>query len=132
MTNLYAATGHINYAKSARIYLQLMLDHENTNPRLHQNFSGDLFVVQQSDQIWGAFWPDLAIEQIMMKPLKSTAGPTRGSGFTETVRALCIYIMRASANHHDALSSLAKKIKASEQHQNLGKVVCKIIMVFRN
>ena len=111
MTNLYAATGHINYAKSARIYLQLMLDHENTNPRLHQNFSGDLFVVQQSDQIWGGLWPDLAIEQIMMKPLKSTAGPTRGSGFTETMRALCIYIMRASANHHDALSSLTKKPK---------------------
>ena len=26
MLNLFAATGHLNYAKSARIYLQLMLD----------------------------------------------------------------------------------------------------------
>ena len=29
MTNLYVAPGHINYAKSARIHLQLMLDLEN-------------------------------------------------------------------------------------------------------
>ena len=31
MTNLYVAPGHINYAKSARIHLQLMLDLENNN-----------------------------------------------------------------------------------------------------
>ena len=47
MTNLFAATGHINYGKSARIYLQLMLDRENTNPWLHQKFSEEgLFVIR--------------------------------------------------------------------------------------
>ena len=30
--NLFAATGHINYAKSARLYLQLMIDLPNTHP----------------------------------------------------------------------------------------------------
>ena len=39
MTNLYATTEPINYAKSARVYLQLMLDLENTNPWLHQKFN---------------------------------------------------------------------------------------------
>ena len=46
MTNLYTATGHINYAKSTRIYLQLMLDLQDTNPWLHQKFSEDLFGVR--------------------------------------------------------------------------------------
>ena len=63
MTNLYAATGHINYAKSARIYLQLMLNLENTNPWLHQKFSEEgLFVVRRSDRFWAGLWPGLTID----------------------------------------------------------------------
>ena len=90
MTNLYAATGHINYAKSARIYLQLMLDHENTNPRLHQNFSEDLFVVQQSDQIWGGLWPDLAIEQIMTKPIEKHSWTNTWEWIFRKLCVLCV------------------------------------------
>ena len=36
MLNLFAATGHINYAKNARLYLQLMLDLEKNYPWLYQ------------------------------------------------------------------------------------------------
>ena len=39
MAHLYTATGHISYAKSASLYLQLMLDLEIMNPCLHQKFS---------------------------------------------------------------------------------------------
>ena len=39
MAHLYTATGHISYAKSASLYLQLMLDLEIMNPFLHQKFS---------------------------------------------------------------------------------------------
>ena len=123
MTNLFAATGHINYAKSARIYLQLMLDLENTNPWLHQKFSEEgLFVIRRSNRFWAGPWPYVTIEQTMMKPLKSRAGPTGGGGFTESVRTFWIYSMRASASYHDALSSLTKnQNKTSEQHQDLSK-----------
>ena len=38
MINLYAATGHINYAKSARIYLQFMLDLQTTHPWLYHKY----------------------------------------------------------------------------------------------
>ena len=48
----------------------------------------------------------------MMKPLKIRAVPTRGSGFTESVRT----------SYHNALSSSTKnQNKTSEQHQDLGK-----------
>ena len=58
----------------------------------------------------------------MMKPLKIRAVPTRGSGFTESVRTLWIYSMHASASYHNALSSSTKnQNKTSEQHQDLGK-----------
>ena len=38
MPNLFAATGHLNYAKSAMIYLQLMLDLPNSHSWLHEKF----------------------------------------------------------------------------------------------
>ena len=36
MLNLFAATGHNNYAKSARLYLQEMQQLETTHPRLYE------------------------------------------------------------------------------------------------
>ena len=39
MLNLLAATGHNNYAKSARLYLQLMHELPNTHPWLHTQFA---------------------------------------------------------------------------------------------
>ncbi len=39
MLNLFAATGHINYAKSARLYLQFMLELPQDYPWLHEMFS---------------------------------------------------------------------------------------------
>ena len=38
MLNLFAATSHINYAKSARLYLQLMLELPKDFPWLHKMF----------------------------------------------------------------------------------------------
>ena len=105
----YAATGYINYAESARIYLQLMLDLENTDPCLHEKLSEEgLFFVRQSNRFWAGLWSDLTIKQAVMKPLKSRAGATRGGGFTESVRTLWIYNIHVSASYHNALSSLTK------------------------
>ena len=58
----------------------------------------------------------------MMKPLKSRAGLTHGSGFTKSVPTLWMYYIHDSASYHDALSSLTKnQNKTSEQHQDLSK-----------
>ena len=62
MLNLFAATGHLNYAKSARIYLQYMLYLQpNSHPWLHEKFLQGLFVY------WAGLQPDLVIEQVMMR-----------------------------------------------------------------
>jgi len=38
MLNLFAASGHYNYAKACRIYVQQMLDLCDTYPTLHEQF----------------------------------------------------------------------------------------------
>lgn len=75
MLNLFAATGHIHYTKSARIYLQLMLNLETTHPWLYRRFAVEgLFIVRRSDRFWAGLWPDLTIEQVLMRSLKSRGG----------------------------------------------------------
>ena len=122
MLNLFAATGHIHYAKSARLYLQMMTELPKTHPWLHERFSEDgLFVVRRSDRFWAGIWPDLSIEQIMMRALKSRGGLTRGRGFTESVRTMWVYTMHEGANYHNALcTSTNNQHKTSEQHTDLG------------
>ena len=123
MLNLFAATGHIHYTKSARIYLQPMLNLESTHPWLYRMFAVEgLFIVRRSDRFWAGLWPDLAIEQVLMRSLKSRGGLTRGNGLTESVRTLWIYSMHASASYHNALSSPTQlQQKTSDQHEELGR-----------
>ena len=72
MLNLLSATGHIHYAKSARIYLQIMQNLENTHPWLFKKFAQEGLFVVRSDRYWAGHWKDL----------KSRGGLTRGQGFT--------------------------------------------------
>ena len=39
MLNFYAATGHISYAKSVRLYLQMMINLKHDYPWLHVQFT---------------------------------------------------------------------------------------------
>ena len=50
MLNLFSVAGHLNYTKSTRIYLQLMLDLLNSHPWLHEKFLQSLFVVRRSNR----------------------------------------------------------------------------------
>ena len=88
MLNLFAVTDHVHYAKCSRIYLQMKVNLEHTHPWFYQRFAVGLFVVRRSERFWAGLRPDLTIEQIMMRALKSRGGLTLGSGFTESVRIL--------------------------------------------
>ena len=78
MLNLFAATGHINYAKSSRLYLQLMLDLPKDHPWLYNCFQEQGFqVVRRSNCFWAGLWTDLTIEQVMMRSIKSRGRLTR-------------------------------------------------------
>jgi hypothetical protein len=50
MLNLFAATGHINYAKSSRLYLQQMLELPTNYPRLYNCFVHGNHAVRRSER----------------------------------------------------------------------------------
>lgn len=120
LLNLFAATGHINYAKSARLYLQMMRKLPNAHPWLYKKFSEDGYhTVRRSERRWAGLWTDLVIEQVMMRSLKSRGGLTRGRGMTESVRQQWIYSMHACATVHNSMSSLTgMQHTTSFQHED--------------
>ena len=53
MLNLFAATGHINYAKSSRLYLQLMMQLPSDYPWLYQCFIEKRYhTIRRSSRFW--------------------------------------------------------------------------------
>ena len=117
LLNLFAATGHIHYAKSARLYVQEMRKLPSTHPWLHQKFVEGYHTVRRSEILWAGLWTDIVIEQVLMRSLKSHGGRTRGSGMTESVRQQWVYSMHACAAIHDAMTSLTvKHHTTSHQH----------------
>lgn len=121
MLNLLAATGHIHYAKSARLYLQNMLELPNRYPSLYRDFAENGYhTVRRSDKFWAGLWSDLIIEQVLMRSLKARGGMTRGRGLSESVRVLWTNSMHRCASVHNAMSNLTgMQHKTSEQHVEL-------------
>ena len=69
-----AASGHNLYVKSAHVYLQDMLELEQTHPNLDAAFKSGLHVVRRSDRFWCGLSTDLVIEQALMRSIKSIGG----------------------------------------------------------
>ena len=123
MLNLFAATGHANYAKSGRLYLQLMCNLEETHPWLYSMFSQNGYhTVRRSDRTWAGLSTDLVIEQVMMKSLKSRGGLTHGRGVTESVRLQWVHSMHKCADVYTAIMTLTGLADAENTaHVELGK-----------
>ena len=65
----------------------MIMNLEKEYPCLYKQFNNEgLFVV--SEQYWAGIWPDLPIQQMMIRAFKSRGGLTRGSGFTESIMDL--------------------------------------------
>ena len=58
--NLFAATRHSNYAKSARLYLQMMKEFPTLYPDLYEQFTHNGYhTVRRSNKFWSGIWTDL-------------------------------------------------------------------------
>ena len=112
MLNFFAATGHVNYAKSARMYLQMMLQLPVKYSDLYERFSTEgYYTARRSDRFWVGLWTDLTIEQCMMRSIKSQGRLTRGRGMADTVRLTWIHSMHACADVHNSMMELIYNIK---------------------
>ena len=125
LLNLFAAPGHIHYAKSARLYVQEMRKLPSTHPWLHQKFVEGYHIVRRSERLWAGLWTYIVIEQVLMRSLKRRGGLTIGRCMTESVRRQWVYIMYACAAILDATASLTgKHHTTSHQHVEFGEATC--------
>ena len=98
LLNLFAATCHIHYAKSARVCVQEM-----------RKLVEEYHTVRRSEMQWAVLWTDIVIEQVQIRSLKSGGDLTRGRGMIESVWQQWLYSTQACAAIHDAMTSLAGK-----------------------
>ena len=72
--NLFSVTAHFQYTKSARPYLQLMNEPPIDFPWLYNLFQQGYYTIRKSDRFWSRLLIDLAIEQSLMRSVKSRTG----------------------------------------------------------
>lgn len=127
MLNLFAATGHVHYAKSCRLYLQMMTELPLKYPWLYNSFMiHGCHTIRRSCRFWAGLSSDLVIEQVLMRSVKSRGGLTRGRGITEPVRQQWVYSMHKCAQIHGAMTDITKaRHETSEQHVELGLSRCR-------
>ena len=107
MMNLFAASGHINYAKCSRLYVQETLALSNEKPGLCQQFIDGKYSVQRSSHYWSGLWSDLVIKQTLMRSQKSSGDLTRGRGFEDNVKHLWVKSISYTAAVHEPMISLS-------------------------
>ena len=122
MLNLFAATAHINYAKSARLYLQKMQSLQFDHPSLYEKYCKfGYHCIRRSDRFWADLWPDLVIERCMMRALKSRGGLIHGRGMATRTRDLWVSTMHECATVHAAMGMATNQHHTtSQQHIECG------------
>lgn len=119
MLPFFAASGHNNYTKSAHLFLQDMVDLKKTNEKLHdQLIESGLLFIRRSDRFWAGLAPDLVIEQVLMKSIKSSGGLTHGRGMDETQRTRWLQSMPIFAQISEEMKCVQEK-SGNERNKEL-------------
>ena len=121
LLTIFAATGHLHYAKSGRMYLQEMLDLPRKHPDLYSLYTEHgMHVVQRTGHPFNGLSTDLVIEQVLMRSLKTRGGLTHGRGMTDSIRLQWVYAMPHLVAVHNAMTGLTGKERSGFEHQELG------------
>ena len=72
--NLFSATTHFQYAKSARLYLQLIDEPPIDFPRLYNLLQQGYYTIRGSDRFWSGRLIDLGIEQSLIRIARVVKG----------------------------------------------------------
>ncbi|MCG8047094.1 MAG: hypothetical protein N0E48_15920, partial [Candidatus Thiodiazotropha endolucinida] len=122
MLPYFAAAGHNLYLKSVYVYLQMMNRLQDTNPRVYEAFKSGLHIIRRSDRFWAGLPPDLVIEQVLMRSVKTTGGMTRGKGMAESQRVQWLLSMPSCAAMNVAMQAFCgTDFHTSTQHKEIGK-----------
>ena len=114
-----AASGHYHYQRLVYLYLQTMSQIHVTYPGLHKDFVNGLHVVHGSHRFWADLSPDLVIEQVLMRSLKTSGSLTRGRGMSERQQAIWLLSMPLSAEVNRTMQDYTgKKYQTKDQHKD--------------
>ena len=115
MLNLFAATGHNNYAKSTCLYLQSLAELGKNQPEVYNEFLKGNHTVRKTLNSWAGIWTDFSIEQILMKSLKGRSGVV-AKGISENVMHVLTKTMHRCAEITEAMDSIVSEEKPSSKH----------------
>lgn len=87
MDPIFHSTGHYQYAKYVRTYLQQIRKLKDIMDRMEfEKFTEvGLFTIRR--KFWSGIWTNMTIEKISMKSMKSCGGLTRGRGVSDSLLA---------------------------------------------
>ena len=120
MLPYFAASGHNLYTKCAHLYLQSMESLKEKRPEVYRQLASGYHVVRRSERFWAGLSTDLAIEQALMRSLKTSGGLTRGSGMDERQRITWLLSMPACADTNWAMQELTGiSYGSSEQNKDM-------------
>ena len=133
MLPYFAASGHSLYAKSAYVYLQIMLCLPETRPDAHRKFMEGYQVVRCSDRFWTGLSPDLIIEQVLLRSIKTHDGLTRGKGMIENQCLVWVLSMPVCASINETMQTFSgvsyetndkhKDVSAARQERDVSDTV---------
>uniref|UniRef100_A0A1B0CSS6 Uncharacterized protein n=1 Tax=Lutzomyia longipalpis TaxID=7200 RepID=A0A1B0CSS6_LUTLO len=122
MLPYFHSSGHLNYAKSAHLYLQDMANLQNQmEPAEYQNFTEKgYFVIRRTNKFWSGVSVDITIEQELMRSFKTSGGLTHGRGINEGTLSKWIGGIRHCIPICNSLEEFCQlKNITSEQHVEL-------------
>ena len=121
MLPFLTASGHNLYAKSAYLYLQLILDLPNNHPELYDMFMNGFHVILRSDRYRAGISSDMLTEQTLMRSLKTSDGLTQGRGMDEIQHLIWIMSKPACSEVNDMIQNLTSvSYITSDQHKETG------------
>ena len=124
MLPYFGASGQSLYAKSAYVYLQIMLRLPETHPDAHRKFMEGYHVVRRSDRFWAGLSTDLIIEQVLMRSIKTHGGLTRGKGMTEKKRSVWVLSMSVCASINENMQKFSGvSYETSDQHKDVSAAI---------
>lgn len=118
MLPYFHASGHHNYAKSAHLYVQDMIQLDNcTENDSIKKFKEGFFTIRRSNKLSCGTWSDIIIEQSLMKSMKTNGGIARGRSTQESVLSKWVYGMHAMNSVCEELEDLCNiKLDTTDQH----------------
>ena len=122
MIPIFHAAGHLNYARSARVYLDNMrqLPHKMTEEQ-YQLYKKGYFTIRRTKKaFWSGNFTDQTIEQCLMRLVKAPGGLSHGRGVTESTKNKLVHIYPRCVPIFESLEEFCSvRSSTTEQHKDL-------------